>query len=1223
MRFSMRWIAAAIATAIAGRATQAQQTDIIRGRVTGPDSLPVTGVEVRATSATGSIVKTTSTDKNGRFTMIYLNGEGDYWLDFRKLGLAPRRFELKRIGDEEVLIADTRMTSTVAALDAVSVTAQRDRALPNRTSNPDVGGGEKPLTNSAAVAPDQAGNLAAMAAAVAGIQLIPGFDGAADMFTVLGLTGDQNSVTFNGLGSGISALPPDVLATTSITPYTFDPAIGGFSGAQIIIRTIPGSNFSRRSVSSVGIAPPLEWANTTAAAQGQKYTSARLGGNAAGPIVTDQLFYNAAYNVQRRFADARTLLNTAADGLSAAGVAPDSVARLRDILAQRSLPIAGGGGAGIDARDLIQGLMNFDFTPSASGTGNSFEVGGAGNYQRSKPVSTGGLLLATPSHAGESSLWGANVAGVHSAYFGFGVLTKTTLGFAASGTRIAPFVDLPEGSVRVSSDFPDGTASVKPLLFGGTSARSSQSNSTVQLTNQLSWFSANNRHTIKIGTSVQRDAFTSDAERGVLGSFTFNSLSDLESGRASSFTRTLSAPSQSGAQVLGSLSLGDYWRPSTGLQLQYGGRVDANRFLRSPAYNAAVLDATGLRNDVVPNDVYFSPRIGMQWYYGAAPTIAFAPGAARPPRAVIHAGIGVFQNMATSQLVAPAALATGLPTSATTLTCVGDAVPFPQWDSFLTDPSTIPSRCADGSSGSAFASSAPNVSLFSRDFRQARAVRAAADWSGPILDNRFVLGVQGIISGGLRQPGIVDVNFDPSTRFSLADEGGRPVYATPSSIVASTGSIAATASRRNPAFQKIGVEQSNLRVDARQLTVNLKPVTANPYLRWDLSYTLLDRYEKLNGFTTTAGDPRDVAWYPSQFGGRHTFALFWSNLPVRDLVYLTASVQVASGQRYTPMIAGDVNGDGYANDRAFIFDPAVPGPNGDALRTLLASGAPSARDCLAKQIGKLASRASCFGPWTAIGALQIKFNPEKIGLPKRLTAALTLQNPLAIADLALHGASDAHGWGQQIAPDATLLYVRGFDPTAQRFTYDVNQRFGSTRPQQSTTQAVPYLSLSFGLDIGMPRERQLLTQRLDMGRGRPGTKQTADAMKNLGTTTIPNPMNMIMQQQESLRLTRMQADSLATLSYRFSLFTDSVWTPAANSLAALPDAYDRGEAYGRYVKARERTVDYLLTLVPAAKAVLTPAQRRKLPPQISNYLDERVLHFLRSSTSGESGSVVR
>jgi hypothetical protein len=291
-----------------------------------------------------------------------------------------------------------------------------------------------------------------------------------------------------------------------------------------------------------------------------------------------------------------------------------------------------------------------------------------------------------------------------------------------------------------------------------------------------------------------------------------------------------------------------------------------------------------------------------------------------------------------------------------------------------------------------------------------------------------------------------------------------------------------------------------------------------------------------------------------------------------------------------------------------------------------------------RQLGQLASRASCHAPWTTNAGLQVKFNPQKIGLPKRLRVILDVQNPLGIADLALHGSEGIHGWGMNIAPDHNLLFVRGFDPVSRQFRYDVNQRFGSTRPQQSSQRAVPYLSLTFSLDIGVPRERQLLTQRLDLGREHSGTKQGAESMKLLGTTTIPNPMNMIMQQQDSLHLTRVQADSLATLSYKFALFADSdslatlsykfalfadsVWTPASRYFAGLPDNYDHGTAYREYVRARERTIDYLLTLVPGAKGVLTASQRRKLPPQISNYLDERVLRFLRSSSAGDASAVI-
>ncbi|MEP6496131.1 MAG: hypothetical protein ABJF01_25885, partial [bacterium] len=878
----------------------------------------------------------------------------------------------------------------------------------------------------------------------------------------------------------------------------------------------------------------------------------------------------------------------------------------------------------LQAQDVAQASANLDLMPSASGAGHSFTLGAAGNYQRSQPVSRGGLLLTTPAHGGETDFWGANLALVHTNYFWFGVLTKTTLGFAQSGGSSEPYQHIPEGTVRVNSALSDGSSSVRSLMFGGNSLLSSLSNQAVQLNNQLSWYSLDNKHTLKLTSSLARDAFTTDVSPSLLGSFAFNSLADLDAGKASAFTRTLSANRQSGSQIAGAASLGDYWRPSPNFQLQYGVRVDANRFLSTPALNQAVLDTLGVRNDVVPSRAYVSPRIGMQWYYGNSPQISYAPGSARPPRAVVHAGVGVFQNMASAQLISPVVTSTGLSNSTQTITCVGGAVPFPDWNSFLTDPGSIPTRCADGSTGTVFSTSAPNVTLFDARYRQPRSLRAAADWSGPVLDNRFVLGVQSIVSSGLDQPGSVDINFNPTPRFSLSNEGGRPVYADPSAIVAGTGAIATADTRVSPAFQHVWSQRSDLRLDARQLVVNVKPVTASAFLKWDLTYSLLDARESFYGFTSTAGNPFDIDRGPHLQGGRHTVTMRWSDFPIFDVVYLTAGLQLMSGQQYTPMVAGDVNGDGTLNDRAFVFDPARTSDSttASAMRSLLATGTAPARDCLMKQLNTLAGRGTCQAPWTANAGLLVKFNPQKIGLPKRLNIILNIQNPLGLADLALHGTNDVRGWGQNIAPDQNLLFVRGFDPESHQFKYDVNQRFGSTRPQQSSTHVLPYISLSVGFDIGVPRERQLLTQRLDVGRGHPGSKLPAESMKQLGTSSIPNPMDMILQQADSLHLTRKQADSLATLSHAFAVFADSIWTPVSRYFENLPDGYGHGAAYDRYVSARERTVDYLLTLVPDAKNVMTGSQRRKLPMQIANYLDERVLKFLRSSTAGDNSGVI-
>src|SRR5207253_973371 len=114
--------------------------------------------------------------------LIFVNGEGDYWIEVGKVGYNKRRFEIRRVSEEQVMLADARLTSAIVSLDAVNVTAD-NRALVNRGSatKADVGGGDKSLsTNSAAVPPNQAGNLAAAAATIPGIQLIPGTDAGAD-----------------------------------------------------------------------------------------------------------------------------------------------------------------------------------------------------------------------------------------------------------------------------------------------------------------------------------------------------------------------------------------------------------------------------------------------------------------------------------------------------------------------------------------------------------------------------------------------------------------------------------------------------------------------------------------------------------------------------------------------------------------------------------------------------------------------------------------------------------------------------------------------------------------------------------------------------------------------------------------------------------------------------------------------------------------------------------
>ncbi len=922
-----------------------------------------------------------------------------------------------------------------------------------------------------------------------------------------------------------------------------------------------------------------------------------------------------------------TLLNTSPLGLQSAGVAADSATRLLTILGNQRVPVSVANGPTIRATDNLNYQANVDLTPSSSGTGNSLTLGVFGGYTHVQP--TGGgvqMLTRTPAQTGEVHAWSSSASLLHSNYFWFGVLSQTTLGVAVQRQTQAPYLDYPTGNVRVGSDLPDGTTSIKTLSFGGCSPRSESESGSGQLSNQLQWFkeSNDNKHTIKVASSLSREHNTADVAASP-GTFSFNSLADLEAERPASFTRTLSPVNFPSDQLTGGVSVGDAWRPTSKLQVQYGVRADGNRFLFRPGFNAAVLDSFGIRNDIVPNRVNFSPRAGLQWTYGNAPTIAYVPGAARPPLAVIHAVAGIFQNVGPATLLSQAVSQTGLPSSTRTIACVGPAAPSPDWSAYDLDRTAVPTACADGTAGTIFSTAAPSVYAFDRNFAQPRSFRTATDWSSPVLDNRFVLGLQGVYSWNMSQPGGVDINLDSVPAFTLPAEGGRPVFVDPAAIVPATGTIGITDSRRVAAFQHVTSNRSDLHSASTQFVIKLAPVTVNKYLHWDLTYSLLNVRDQLYGFSgagTTAGNPFAREWSAHTAEGKHQVTLNWSNLPVADLLYVTAGTTVQSGARFTPMVAGDINGDGYLNDRAFIFDPARTADTALAasMRSLLATGAPAARRCLSAELERLATQAACQAPWVATANLRVSLNPQKVRLPKRASVVLNFTNPLAIADLIAHGNNNTHGWGQDIQPYPLLLCVRGFDPTSKQFIFSVNDRFGSTRPQQSAARSAAFVSLNISYDIGYTRERQMLTQRLDVGRSRPGTKSTAQSIKAFGTSSIPNPMALILAQPDSLKLTRKQADSLATLSSRFSRYADSVWTPAAKTLEAVPDRYHPGDAYKEYVLARERTMDLLIVLAPDVRGLLTPAQKRQLPSSILNYLDDRVLKFLRSSSAGDGAS---
>jgi hypothetical protein len=1197
------------------------QTDVIRGKVLGLDGKGVVAVRVTATSLPGNVTRSALTNGSGAFQIAFPDGPGDYIMGFQAAGYAYKQFEVKRLADEQVLIADTRLSPV--QLDSLVVVAPVQQRPSRFQSTPDVSGTERPIVDSS-LPLDQQGNIAAMAASLPGVLLLPGLDGEPDAFSVLGLSGDQNSVTLNGLQTGADGLPRDASVTSSLTTSPYDPSRGGFSGGNFNIQSRSGSNFMTRGMSFVMTSPQMQWTDRAAQALGNDYTNLSVGGISSGPIKMNKAFYNVSFQLGRQSRDNASLLTTSALGLQTAGVAMDSVNRLVNILAARHVPTIGGPERSSKLSDNGSLFGSVDFSPPFSASGQSFNLTFNGNWRRQTPVSSSQLALASSN--GDNTSWGGGLQARHSGYVGL-VLSETAVGFNLAHTFGDPYLQLPGGRVRVNSLFDDGTSGVQNLAFGGNQALGSSSNSangTFQ--NNLSWFDNANKHRIKLTTELNVSSNTQHQVNNLLGTFFYNSLADLEAGTPSSFSRTLSAPELETGQLTGSVALGDSYRRTQDLQFQYGVRIDGSKFTKDAQYNSLVESTFGVRNDKTPSPVSISPRLGFSWTMGKSNEIAAFSGAAVAPRAILRGGIGVFSNAANMSQLGSVINQTGLPSGVQQISCVGPAVPTADWAAYAADPSSIPTTCADGTSGTVFSNGAPNVSLFANDFAPQKTIRTNMSWTGSALDGRFSLGLDGQYSLNKNQQRTFDLNFNGTERFTLGDDG-RPVFVNPSSIVPATGAIASSDARLSQSFARVNEIRSDLESRTAQISVNISPINRTPKkFGWSAAYTYSHIREQVSGFTSTAGNPLGIDWATSAQGPHQiSYNLRYNFF---NAVQVSWNGQFRSGSAYTPLVAGDVNGDGYNNDRAFIYGAgSADAALATGMSDLLESATAGTRECLEKQTGRIAERNSCRGPWSSTASLNITIDRAKFRIPQRGALTFSLSNPLGGADLLLNGSDNLKGWGQTPMPDQSLLYVRGFDPATHKYKYEVNQRFGATRPQFVTLRSPVTLTAQLKVDLGPTREQQSLEQQLASGRTQPGSKLPEQFFRQIASNAVTNPLGAILRSQDSLRLTAAQADSIAAMNRRYTYRTDSLWAPIAKHLSALPANYDEGDAYDLYLKARRTQVDMLSGLVTTVRDMLTSDQRRKLPANIVSALDPRYLALIRSgssmyATSGSIGSFV-
>jgi hypothetical protein len=432
------------------------------------------------------------------------------------------------------------------------------------------------------------------------------------------------------------------------------------------------------------------------------------------------------------------------------------------------------------------------------------------------------------------------------------------------------------------------------------------------------------------------------------------------------------------------------------------------------------------------------------------------------------------------------------------------------------------------------------------------------------------------------------------------------VYVSPSQIITTTGVAAFSASRINQAFGAVQQVSSFLENRTEQVTFNLAGTT-NKQMQINLAYTLMFARDEggsgggFGGGNVTAGDPNVFTWAPSSGERRHNFQLnvSWPITPAWELATV-ASVQ--SGSHYTPIVSGDINGDGSGrNDRAFIYSAAIAPDTAIAngMTRLLNETSGKAKKCLQAQIGQIAGRNTCTGPWTPQLNFQLNWRPNLFD--RRLAVSLQTINLLGGLDQWINGENNLKGWGGTARPDNTLLTVRGFDPQTDRFLYVVNERFGNTSGSAIAVRMPFQLSVNVRYSIGYdPRTLQIQS----LGRGNtvpPNAKTLVDSF--LVRFNRQNAANAAIQRADSLALTPAQVARLHAVADSSA----AVMKPHIDSLTGEVDLVQKAKTSADVVPLLTRIRTFNLTAVREQRAldnlvrgILTDVQWALLPDYVRN-----------------------
>jgi len=1060
-------------------AQQSVTTGTFRGRITNPDGQPIVGAQILVRNEATGFQRGTITDAAGRFVVPLLPPGGPYTVRVSSIGyqtLERAGFELGP-GDVVTLNLELAVQAVqLAGVEAVAGAARIDvaqggvvqRVGPEEVENLPVNG--RDFTDFLNLSP----LVSPQPEITTGGQFAIG--GARPSATNIQVDGADANNIFFGENRG-SSRTPFTFSLESIKEFQlitngFDVEYGSYQGGVMNAVTKGGTNefhgsaffYHRNDVLDLGILRTRLTARDFQNVPPRDFRVGQFGASLSGPILRDRLHFFLSVDGQ----DKQQPVNAGVPGVT--GIHPDSMRKFLSILESRYGVRNPGRWFGTfpQAEDNLVLFGRLDWT-----IGANHRLTLRQNYSAFTQTNdrVGTFEAITNGGPFRDTVY-STVVELNSV---LGARAFNTFRFQYSDeVRPRPGHDdggyLPQIRVTIL----DAERGNRTITFGGDGIifRNRLAERKIQFIDNFTLRLGD--HTLKLGTNNLWLSTLNEFWLNGNGSYTFNSLTDFANGRPANYSRlTRACPVPLVANAAGervvcpqydvpvadfdalewSVYAQDEWQLTDRFLLTAGLRVTGTDMKDRPGRIPAVDSTFGVPTGIVPD------------FTGVSPRLSFAYDVGGEARRVVRGGVGLLVGRA------PTVLASNVFQTEKPLLsvfCTGAEIPTLDFQELLSVPrgEKNPLACRSG----AAPTGRPEYSVFHPDFGLPRTVKANLGYE-QLLGPATRLKVDLIGSYTTDNYTVVDLNLGPP-KFSLASEEGRPVY-VPASQYRPLNAASSTFYARSPNFARVYQNRTDGEARAFNAVVELEH-RIGERLRLAVRYGHNRAYDNSTfscctsgeGFTgtPTAGDPNSVgdpgdadrgAWGPSLYERRHVLT---ANARWRGPWGLSISGiwRSQSGTPWTPVVDGDVNGDGVLfNDRAMISKTLQF--NNPAVDTVTLANHLLRFKCLREQLGHIARRNSCRNPWWH--SLDVRVSKEVRTLRGQSAELLVeffnlldgigglfCDEDRAAADGNLHRGACGLGNLRAVYTSATnLLRPVRYDPQTGNVVYTVNPGFGEER----------------------------------------------------------------------------------------------------------------------------------------------------------------------------------